>query len=109
MTKLQNAGNSPAATGLVVPTGYSFNLDAATIYLSIASPFLAQAFGVDLSFTQQLAIVGVLMLTSKGMAGVPGSSFLALSATAAAIGAYPVAASPCCSARTGSWTPCAWW
>ena len=91
MTKLQNAGNSPAATGLVVPTGYSFNLDGATIYLAIASLFLAQAFGVDLSLGQQLAVVGVLMLTSKGMAGVPGSSFLALSATAAAIGAYPVA------------------
>ena len=91
MTKLTNAGNSPAATGLVVPTGYSFNLDGATIYLAIASLFLAQAFGVDLGLTQQLAIVGVLMLTSKGMAGVPGSSFLALSATAAAIGAYPVA------------------
>ena len=91
MTKLQNAGCSPAATGLVVPTGYSFNLDGATLYLSIASLFLAQAFGVDLSLTEQLTIVFVLMLTSKGMAGVPGSSFLALSATAAAIGAFPVA------------------
>jgi aerobic C4-dicarboxylate transport protein len=91
MNKLQNAGNSPAATGLVVPTGYSFNLDGATIYLSICSVFLAQAFGQDMSLTQQLAMVGVLMLTSKGMAGVPGSSFLALSATATAIGAYPVA------------------
>jgi aerobic C4-dicarboxylate transport protein len=91
MTKLQNAGNSPAATGLVIPTGYSFNLDGATIYLAISSLFLAQVFGADLSLGQQLAVVGVLMLTSKGMAGVPGSSFLALSATAAAIGAYPVA------------------
>ena len=91
MNRLQNAGCSPAATGLVVPTGYSFNLDGATLYLSIASLFLAQAFGVDLSLTEQLTIVLVLMLTSKGMAGVPGSSFLALSATAAAIGAFPVA------------------
>ena len=91
MNKLQNAGNSPAATGLVIPTGYSFNLDGATIYLSICSVFLAQAFGHDMSIVQQLGMVGVLMLTSKGMAGVPGSSFLALSATAAAIGAYPVA------------------
>ena len=91
MKKLQNAGNSSAATGLVVPTGYSFNLDGATIYLAISSIFLAQAFGVHLSLAQQLGMVGVLMLTSKGMAGVPGSSFLALSATAAAIGAYPVA------------------
>ena len=92
MNKLQNAGNSPASTGLVVPTGYSFNLDGATIYLSICSVFLAQAVGVDMSLGDQLLMVGVLMLTSKGMAGVPGSSFLALSATAAAIGAYPVAA-----------------
>ncbi|WP_082563464.1 MULTISPECIES: C4-dicarboxylate transporter DctA [unclassified Nocardioides] len=92
MSKLQNAGNSPASTGLVVPTGYSFNLDGATIYLSICSIFLAQAVGVDMSLMDQLAMVGVLMLTSKGMAGVPGSSFLALSATATAIGAYPVAA-----------------
>jgi aerobic C4-dicarboxylate transport protein len=91
MTKLVNAGNSRAATGLVVPTGYSFNLDGATIYLAICSVFLSQAFGVDLTIGHQLAIVGVLMLTSKGMAGVPGSSFLALSATAAALGAYPVA------------------
>jgi aerobic C4-dicarboxylate transport protein len=91
MNKLQNAGNSPAATGLVIPTGYSFNLDGATIYLSICSVFLAQAFGHDLTLVQQLGMVGVLMLTSKGMAGVPGSSFLALSATAAAIGVYPVA------------------
>jgi aerobic C4-dicarboxylate transport protein len=91
MNKLQNAGSSPAATGLVVPTGYSFNLDGATIYLSICSIFLAQAFGYDMTLVEQLGMIGVLMLTSKGMAGVPGSSFLALSATAAAIGAYPVA------------------
>lgn len=91
MQKLRDAGNSPAATGLVIPTGYSFNLDGATVYLAIASTFLAQVFGVDLTLGQQLAMIGVLMLTSKGMAGVPGSSFLALSATAAALGAYPVA------------------
>jgi aerobic C4-dicarboxylate transport protein len=91
MGKLQNAGNSSTATGLVVPTGYSFNLDGATIYLSICAIFLAQAFGVDLSLGDQLGMIGVLMLTSKGMAGVPGSSFLALSATAAALGVYPVA------------------
>ncbi len=91
MTKLTDAGCSRAATGLVVPTGYSFNLDGATIYLSISTVFLAQAFGVDMSLGQQLLAVGILMLTSKGMAGVPGSSFLALSATAAAIGAFPVA------------------
>jgi aerobic C4-dicarboxylate transport protein len=78
----------------VVPTGYSFNLDGATLYLSICLLFLAQALGVDLSLGEQLTAVLVLMLTSKGMAGVPGSSFLALSATVAAIGhgAIPVAA-----------------
>jgi aerobic C4-dicarboxylate transport protein len=78
----------------VVPTGYSFNLDGATLYLSICLLFLAQALGVDLSLGEQLTAMLVLMLTSKGMAGVPGSSFLALSATVAAIGhgAIPVAA-----------------
>ncbi len=91
MTKLTNAGCSKATTGLVVPTGYSFNLDGAAIYLSISLLFLAQAFGHDLSFGQQLAALGILLLTSKGMAGVPGSSFLALSATAAALGIFPVA------------------
>ncbi|GGK32791.1 putative sodium:dicarboxylate symporter [Nocardia camponoti] len=94
MTKLNNAGCSPTTTGLVVPTGYSFNLDGATLYLSICTLFLAQALGVDLSLGEQITAVLVLMLTSKGMAGVPGSSFLALSATIAAIGhgAIPVAA-----------------
>ncbi|SJM56866.1 cation:dicarboxylate symporter family transporter [Gulosibacter sp. 10] len=91
MTKLTNAGCSRATTGLVIPTGYSFNLDGAAIYLSIALLFLSQAFGVELGLGQQLAALGVLLLTSKGMAGVPGSSFLALSATAAALGIFPVA------------------
>ena len=94
MDKLQKAGCSRAVTGLVVPTGYSFNLDGATLYLSICVLFLAQALGVDLTLGEQLTAMLVLMLTSKGMAGVPGSSFLALSATVAAIGhgAIPVAA-----------------
>ena len=94
MAKLMNAGCSRTTTGLVVPTGYSFNLDGATLYLSICVLFLAQALGVDLSLGEQITAVLVLMLTSKGMAGVPGSSFLALSATVAAIGhgAIPVAA-----------------
>lgn len=91
MTKLTNAGCSRATTGLVIPTGYSFNLDGAAIYLSISLLFLAQAFGHDLTIGQQLAALGILLLTSKGMAGVPGSSFLALSATAAALGIFPVA------------------
>ncbi|MDP9886962.1 cation:dicarboxylate symporter family transporter [Pseudarthrobacter enclensis] len=91
MTKLTNAGCSRATTGLVVPTGYSFNLDGAAIYLSISLLFLAQAFGYNLDLGQQLAALGILMLTSKGMAGVPGSAFLALSATAGALGIFPVA------------------
>jgi aerobic C4-dicarboxylate transport protein len=94
MVKLTNAGASRATTGLVVPTGYSFNLDGATLYLAICVLFLSQALGVDLSLGEQITALLVLMLTSKGMAGVPGSSFLALSATVAAIGhgAIPVAA-----------------
>ncbi|AFA72294.1 C4-dicarboxylate transport protein DctA [Gordonia polyisoprenivorans VH2] len=94
MTKLTYAGCSRTTTGLVVPTGYSFNLDGATLYLSICVLFLAQALGVNLSLGEQLTAVLVLMLTSKGMAGVPGSSFLALSATVTAIGhgSIPVAA-----------------
>ena len=92
--KLTNAGASSTTTGLVVPTGYSFNLDGATLYLSICTLFLAQALGVDLSIGEQITALLVLMLTSKGMAGVPGSSFLALSATVSAIGhnAIPVGA-----------------
>ncbi|MFT4225592.1 cation:dicarboxylate symporter family transporter [Micropruina sp.] len=91
MTKLTKSGNPRSITGLVVPTGYSFNLDGAAIYLSISLLFLAQAFGIELTLGQQLAALGVLLLTSKGMAGVPGSSFLALSATATALGIFPVA------------------
>ena len=94
MVKLVDTGCSRTTTGLVVPTGYSFNLDGATLYLSICVVFLAQALGVDLSLGEQVTAILVLMLTSKGMSGVPGSSFLALSATVAAIGhgAIPVAA-----------------
>ncbi len=91
ITKLTDAGASRAVAGLVMPTGYSFNLDGAAIYLSISLVFLSQAFGVHLDLGQQLAALGVLLLTSKGMAGVPGSSFLALSATAGALGIFPVA------------------
>ncbi|GAA1113948.1 C4-dicarboxylate transporter DctA [Nocardiopsis composta] len=91
MQKLTAAGCSKATTGLVIPTGYSFNLDGAAIYLSIAGIFLAQAFGVDMTMTDQLMMVLILLLTSKGMAGVPGSAFLALSATATALGAFPAA------------------
>ncbi|WP_421110099.1 cation:dicarboxylate symporter family transporter [Streptomyces sp. NEAU-S77] len=92
MQKLRAAGCREDAVGLVLPTGYSFNLDGASIYLSIGTLFIAQAVGVDLSLGQQITVILVLMLTSKGMAGVPGSAFLALSATASALGVIPAAA-----------------
>ncbi|MGW5861349.1 cation:dicarboxylate symporter family transporter [Streptomyces sp. NPDC055239] len=92
MQKLRQAGCRDDAVGLVLPTGYSFNLDGASIYLSIGTLFIAQAVGVDLSLGQQITVVLVLMLTSKGMAGVPGSAFLALSATASALGVIPAGA-----------------
>jgi aerobic C4-dicarboxylate transport protein len=91
ITKLSDAGASRGVAGIVIPTGYSFNLDGAAIYLSISLLFLCQAFDVKVGLGEQLAAVGVLLLTSKGMAGVPGSSFLALSATATALGLFPVA------------------
>ncbi|WP_235550920.1 cation:dicarboxylate symporter family transporter [Paenibacillus sp. Soil787] len=92
MNKFEHAGCNRAVVGLVVPTGYSFNLDGASIYLSLALIFLAQATGVELSLVEQLMILGVLLLTSKGMAGIPGSAFVALSATAAASGSISMAA-----------------
>jgi aerobic C4-dicarboxylate transport protein len=78
--------------GLVLPTGYSFNLDGTSNYLSIATLFIAQAVGVDLTLGQQVTVGLVLMLTSKVTAGVPGSAFLALSAAACALGVIPAGA-----------------
>ncbi|MFD9108435.1 cation:dicarboxylate symporter family transporter [Streptomyces bottropensis] len=92
MQKLRQTGARDDAVGLVLPTGYSFNLDGASIYLSIGTLFIAQAVGVDLSLSQQITVILVLMLTSKGMAGIPGSAFLALSATASSLGAIPAGA-----------------
>jgi aerobic C4-dicarboxylate transport protein len=92
MEKLRAAGCRDDAVGLVLPTGYSFNLDGASIYLSVGTLFIAQAVGVDLSISQQITVVLVLMLTSKGMAGVPGSAFLALSATVSTLGVIPAGA-----------------
>ena len=92
MQKLRHAGCRDDAVGLVLPTGYSFNLDGASLYLSIGTLFIAQAVGVDLSLGQQITVILVLMLTSKGMAGIPGSAFLALSATASSLGAIPAGA-----------------
>ncbi len=90
MNRLENYGCSKSVVGLVVPTGYSFNLDGTAIYLSMAAIFIAQAYGVDLSFIQQVTLLGVLMLTSKGAAGVTGSGFITLAATLAAFPMIPV-------------------
>lgn len=90
MGKLENYGCSKQVVGLVVPTGYSFNLDGTSIYLSMAAIFIAQAYGIPLSFWQQLTLLGILMLTSKGAAGVTGSGFITLAATLAAFPMIPV-------------------
>ncbi|QOV11862.1 dicarboxylate/amino acid:cation symporter [Viridibacillus arvi] len=90
MKKLENYGCSKQVVGLVVPTGYSFNLDGTSIYLSMAAMFIAQAYDVPLSIWQQVMLLGVLMLTSKGAAGVTGSGFITLAATLAAFPMIPV-------------------
>jgi aerobic C4-dicarboxylate transport protein len=81
MEKLEIAGCEKSVVGLIVPTGYSFNLDGTTIYLSLATLFLAQIFNINLSLMQQLSIIGLLMVTSKGAAGVSGSGFIVLTST----------------------------
>ncbi|WP_409304045.1 C4-dicarboxylate transporter DctA [Peribacillus sp. SCS-155] len=91
MEKLEKYGCSKSVVGLVLPTGYSFNLDGTSIYLSMAALFIAQAYGVDLSITQQVTLLGILMLTSKGAAGVTGSGFVTLAATLAVFPTIPVA------------------
>lgn len=90
MTKMERLGIDPAAVGLVVPTGYSFNLDGTSIYLTMASVFIAQAFNIDLSLEQQLTILLVLLLTSKGAAAVAGGGFICLAATLASTQVLPV-------------------
>jgi aerobic C4-dicarboxylate transport protein len=85
MEKLERLGCSKPFVGLVVPTGYSFNLDGTNIYMTLATLFIAQALGVDLSFSQQLTILVVAMLTSKGASGVTGAGFITLAATLAAV------------------------
>ncbi|MEK4627613.1 MAG: dicarboxylate/amino acid:cation symporter [Solibacillus sp.] len=90
MRKLENLGCSKQVVGLVVPTGYSFNLDGTSIYLSMAALFIAQAYGVDLSWIEVITLLGVLMITSKGAAGVTGSGFITLAATLAAFPMVPV-------------------
>jgi aerobic C4-dicarboxylate transport protein len=90
MEKLEKMGCSKSVVGLVVPAGYSFNLDGTTIYLSMAVIFLAQVFHVELNLQQMLTIIGILMVTSKGAAGVTGSGFIVLASTLTAIKVIPV-------------------
>ncbi len=91
MAKLENIGCSKSVVGLVIPTGYSFNLDGTSIYLTMAAVFVAQATNTRLTFVQTITILGVLLLSSKGAAGVTGSGFITLAATFTAVPTIPVA------------------
>ena len=91
MIKLEKMGCSKSVVGLVIPTGYSFNLDGTSIYLTMAAIFVAQATNTPLTLMEELTILGVLLLTSKGAAGVTGSGFITLAATLSAVPTIPVA------------------
>ena len=91
MTKLEKLGATKSTVGLVIPTGYSFNLDGTAIYLTMAAVFIAQATDTPMDLTQQLTLLAVLLVTSKGAAGVTGSGFIVLAATLASVGSVPVA------------------
>ncbi len=91
MVKLERLGCTKSVVGLVVPTGYSFNLDGTSIYLAMAAIFVAQATNTPLTFMQELTLLGVLLLTSKGAAGVTGSGFITLAATLSTVPTIPVA------------------
>ncbi|MFM0226642.1 dicarboxylate/amino acid:cation symporter [Paraburkholderia dipogonis] len=91
MVKLENLGAKKSVVGLVIPTGYSFNLDGTSIYLTLAAIFIAQATNTPLDLTHQITLLAVLLLTSKGAAGVTGSGFIVLAATLSAVGHVPVA------------------
>jgi aerobic C4-dicarboxylate transport protein len=91
LAKMENLGCDKSVVGLVIPTGYSFNLDGTSIYLTMAAVFLAQATNTDLSLGQELGLIGILLLTSKGAAGVTGSGFIVLAATLSSLGTVPVA------------------
>ena len=86
MEKMEKFGCSKAVTSFVVPTGYSFNLDGSTLYQALAAVFIAQLYGIDMPISQQISLVLVLMVTSKGIAGVPGVSFVVLLATLGTVG-----------------------
>ncbi len=91
MQKLERLGCSRSVVGLVIPSGYSFNLDGTNIYLTMAAIFIAQALNVELTLTQQLTLLAVAMLTSKGASGVTGAGFITLAATLAVVPSVPVA------------------
>jgi aerobic C4-dicarboxylate transport protein len=91
MEKIENAGAKKSVVGLVIPTGYSFNLDGTSIYLTMAAVFIAQATDTPMTLMQQVTLLAVLLLTSKGAAGVTGSGFIVLAATLSAVGGVPVA------------------
>ncbi len=91
MTKMEALGVRKSVVGLVIPTGYSFNLDGTSIYLTMAAVFIAQATNTPMTLTQQLTLLAVLLLTSKGAAGITGSGFIVLAATLSAVGGVPVA------------------
>jgi aerobic C4-dicarboxylate transport protein len=91
MAKLEHLGCAKSVVGLVVPTGYSFNLDGTSIYMTMTAIFIAQATGVHLSIWQQLSVLAILMLTSKGAAGVTGAGFITLAATLSTIPSVPIA------------------
>jgi aerobic C4-dicarboxylate transport protein len=91
MEKMENAGAKKSVVGLVIPTGYSFNLDGTSIYLTMAAVFIAQATDTPMTLVQQVTLLAVLLLTSKGAAGVTGSGFIVLAATLSAVGGVPVA------------------
>jgi len=91
MAKMENLGVKKSTVGLVIPTGYSFNLDGTSIYLTMAAVFIAQATNTQMTLGQQITLLLVLLLTSKGAAGVTGSGFIVLAATLSAVGHVPVA------------------
>jgi len=91
MRKLESAGCSKSVVGLVVPTGYSFNLDGTNIYMTLAALFIAQATGIDLSLQEELLLLFVAIVSSKGAAGVTGAGFITLAATLAVVPSVPVA------------------
>jgi proton glutamate symport protein len=86
MEKMEKFGCPKAISSFVIPTGYSFNLDGSTLYQAIAAIFLAQMYGIDMPISQQITLLLVLMVTSKGIAGVPGVSFVVLLATLGSVG-----------------------